>query len=136
MKQHKSNKEQLNRKEYKNALKRIYRHTVHSQLNKDSKQIGTPPPKIAEEQTLPRSRLAQLRTGYCPQLNSYLIRIFDNVDNRCPKCDVPPHDVNHIFNCSKNTTDLKLINLWERPVEVAKWLNLTTLRRIIRLPCP
>ena len=56
-----NNKEQLNRKEYKHLLKSIERHTVHSQLNKDSKQLGTPPPKIAE-QTLPRIariRLAQ-----------------------------------------------------------------------------
>ena len=57
-------------------------------------------------------------------LNSYLSRICDKVDNRCPKCDVAPHDVNHIFNCSKNTMDLNLIDLWERPVEVAKWLDL------------
>ena len=26
--------------------------------------------------------------------------------------------------CSKNTTDLKVIDLWERPVEVANWLDL------------
>ena len=50
--------------------KGIHRHTVHTQLNKDIKRLGTPPPKIAEkEQTLPltaRIRLTQLRTGYCP----------------------------------------------------------------------
>ena len=74
MKQHTSNKEQLNRKEHKNALKSIHRHTVHTQLNKDSKQLGTPSPKIAEEeQTLPRNariNLAQPKTGYCPLQNS------------------------------------------------------------------
>ena len=32
-----NNKEQLNSQEYKNALKSIHRHTVHTQLNKDSK---------------------------------------------------------------------------------------------------
>ena len=93
--------------------------SIHSRT--DSKQLGTPPPKIAE-QTVPRIariRLPQLRTEYCPLLNFYLSRICNNVDNRCPKCDVAPHDVNHIFNCSKNTTDLQLIDLWERPVEVA-----------------
>ena len=57
-------------------------------------------------------------------LNSYLRRICDNVDNRCPNCDVAQHNVNHIFNCSRNITDLKLIDLWERPVEVAKRLDL------------
>ena len=127
-KQHTNKKEHINRKEYKTAHKNIQRHAVHTQLNKDSKQLSTTPPKIAEEeQTLPRIvriRLAQLRTGYFPLLNSYFIRICDNVDKRCPKCDVAPHDVNQIFNCSKNTMDLKLIDLWKRPVEVAKWLDL------------
>ena len=100
-KQHTNNNEKLSRKEYETALKSINRHTVQTQLNQDRKQLSTLPPKIAEEQTLPRIariRLAQLRTGYCPLLNSYLSRIFDNVDNRCRKCDVAPHDVNHIVN--------------------------------------
>ena len=48
--QHANNKEQLNRKAYKNVIKSIHRHTVHTQLNKDSKQICTPPPKMAEEE--------------------------------------------------------------------------------------
>ena len=68
LKQQTSNKEQLNRKEYKNALRIIHQHTVHTQLNQDSKQLGTPPPNIAK-QNLPRIariRLAQLGTGYCP----------------------------------------------------------------------
>ena len=99
-------------------------------MNKDSKQRDRPSPKIAEGgQRLPRIariQLAQLRIGYCPLLKFYLSRIWDNVDNRCPKCDVAPHEVNHIFKCSKNTTNLKLIDQWERPVEVAKWLNLIT----------
>ena len=47
-------REQKNCREYKNALKSIHRHTFLTQLNKDSKQLVTLPPKIAEEeQTLP-----------------------------------------------------------------------------------
>ena len=49
VKHHTNNKKQLNRKEYKSALKSIHRHTVHSQLNKDSKRLGAPTAKIAEE---------------------------------------------------------------------------------------
>ena len=67
---HTNHKEQLNCNEYKNALKIIYGHTVNTQLNKASKHLCTPQPKIAEEeQTLPRIariRLARLRTEYCP----------------------------------------------------------------------
>ena len=90
-------------------------HAVHTKLNKDSKQLSTPPPRIAKEEQTPsriaRIRLAQLRTGYCPLLNSYLSRICDNVYNRRSKCVVAPHDENHILNCSKNTTNLKVIDL-------------------------
>ena len=47
----------------------FHRHTVHTQLNIDSKQQGTLPTKIADEdQTLPGNAhilLAQLRTGFC-----------------------------------------------------------------------
>ena len=63
-----NNKEQLNRK---NELKSTHRVTVPTQLIKDNKPLRTPPPKIAEVQTLPRIALilwAQLKTGYCPQL--------------------------------------------------------------------
>ena len=47
VKQHTNNKEQLNRKEYKNSLKSIRQHMVYTQVNKDSKQLGRPPPTIA-----------------------------------------------------------------------------------------
>ena len=43
VKQGTKNKEQLNRKEYKNALKSIHRHTVHTPLNNDRKQLSTLP---------------------------------------------------------------------------------------------
>ena len=32
--------------------------------------------------------------------NSYLSRFCHNVETRCPKSELPPHDVNHILNCS------------------------------------
>ena len=49
VKQHTNNKEQLSRKKYKNALKNIQWHTVHNQVNKYNKPLGTTPRKIAEE---------------------------------------------------------------------------------------
>ena len=81
----------------------------------------------AEMQKFPqiaRIQLAELRTGFCPLLNSHLIRFCDNVDNRCPNFDLGPYDINHFFNYSKNTKELKMINSWERPVEIAKMLDL------------
>ena len=105
VKQHTNFKGQLNFNEYQNALKSIERDMVYTQLNKDHTQPETPLPKIAEEKTLQRiahNRIAQPRTGFCPLLDSYLRKICDNGDNRCPKCDAAPHDVNHISNCSIN----------------------------------
>ena len=102
------------------TLNDTYRDPDHTHFNKDSKELGTPPSKIAaEEEKLPRIaliRIVQLRTGCCPLLNSYLSRICYNVDNRYPNCEVALHDVNHIFNCSINTTDLKVIDQRKRPV--------------------
>ena len=70
VKQRTHNNEQLICKKFQNKLKGNRRHTLHTQLKKDSKQLGTPPPKIAEkDQTMPwiaRIWLAQLRPGHCP----------------------------------------------------------------------
>ena len=57
-------------------------------------------------------------------LHSYSSRICIKVDNRCSDCEVAPHDVNHVLHCSKNNTDMKVIELWKRPVEAANWLDL------------
>ena len=78
-------------------------------------------------------RLAQLRKGYFPVLNSHLSRICNNVDNRSPKCDLAPLNVNRIFNCSKNTTGLKVIDLGEKPVEVANCLDLIPSDHTVKL---
>ena len=51
VKQHTNNKA-IKLQRIQTGLKSIHRHMVHTQLNKDSKQLCTPPPKI-EEQTLP-----------------------------------------------------------------------------------
>ena len=51
VKQHTNNKEQIIRKEYKNALKNVPRHTVYTQLNKDSNQLIGPPPNDSRTRT-------------------------------------------------------------------------------------
>ena len=38
---------------------------------------------------------------------------------------MPGHNVKHLFNCSKNETDLTYDDLWERPLEVAEFPKLT-----------
>ena len=87
----------------------IHRHTFHTQMNKDSKQLGSTLPKIEVVQKLPqisRLRLAHLRTEYCPLLISYLSTTCSNLDDRCLKGDVAPHLENHNFNRIKKATKL------------------------------
>ena len=124
------NDEVLDRKEYKKAIIKIHTRSVRDNLlNNTSKVLGTKPPVIsADEQSLPRlarTKLAQLRTGYSTLLNSYRSRISPEVKDSCPDCGRGPHDLQHLFNCEKNPTDLEILDLWLKPKEVAEWLGLT-----------
>ena len=128
LKQYKNNKEQLNSKRIKKCAQK--HPPTHGSYSVEQKQQATRYPSLKDS----RRRITVATNCMYPTsatenwilslLNSYLSRICNNVDNRCPKCDVAPHDVNHIFNCGENTMDLKFIDLWERPVQVAKWLDL------------
>ena len=88
---------------------------------------GYPPPcpqVHPSEMQLPRearTTLCQLRSGYCKRLNDYWARIRPGVANICPACHGSPHNVAHLFDCP---TDLEIIDLWEQPVEVARFLDL------------
>ena len=56
-----------------------------------------------------RSSLCQLRSGFLRLLNSYLNRLDDKIENKCPKCQTTPHDRSHLFNCDANPTSLLTI---------------------------
>ena len=64
--------------------------------------LGTPPPDISPlESFLPRpvrTTLAQLHSGHCRLLKSYIVRITTGVSDVCPECGVAPHSVEHLFN--------------------------------------
>lgn len=91
--------------------------------------LRTRPPKInPEEKSLPRvtrSALAQLRSGWCNRLNSYKARIDPTEPDICPDCGNSPHDVKHLFNCPRNPTTLREIDLWKKPALVAEFLDLS-----------
>lgn len=77
------------RKKYREGLKDL--HTKAVAVVKDNHKPpvtlgGYPPPIAKEERTLPRitrCKLAQLRVGYSPLLQSYMSRIDFNAVNRC-----------------------------------------------------
>jgi hypothetical protein len=119
------------------AHRKTVKNKLHTQGVKEAiealqpnKVLQTKPPNINEnEKSLPRrvrSTLAQLRSGYSKYLNSYLSRIDPQIHDICPKCKLGPHDTNHLFNCTSSPTQLEVVDLWKKPVEVAIFLELLT----------
>ena len=86
---------------------------VHTQLNKDSKQIFTKDSRgsrnIATKCTYPIVTTQIWNLIPADLLIELHLQKYRNGDNRCPKCEGAPHDVIHIFNCTKSPTDLKAI---------------------------
>jgi len=92
-----------------------------------------PPSLMPMTTTRPvRTTLAELRSGHCRLLTSYIARITTGVSDVCPECGVAPHSVEHLFNCSAHPTQLTVQDLWDNPVEVADFLNLDSWRQWTR----
>ena len=83
------------------------------------------PPIAEEERSLPRpyrSALSQLRSGFCPALNSYWKKIDRERDDRCPSCLGPPHTTSHLFDCHIHPTALGVRDLWDQPRLTSEFL--------------
>ena len=109
---------------------KILQKALHTRPSTKSAAVSdrSAPPEIHEtESSLPRvcrTRLAQLRNGYCRILNSYMSRINEEIENICPNCNNPGHTTQHLFDCAANTTDLTVDALWKQPVETSTFLRL------------
>ena len=90
--------------------------------------LGIKPPALStEEMSLPRAartELSRLRSGFSRNLNYYLNRLDENVEDRCLNCGQSPHDTVHLFNCLSNQTELSVTDLWKKPVQAAVFLGL------------
>ena len=121
----------LSEAEYKAGLKLNHTRTVRNVINSsaNNKVLNARPPEISKtEQELPRptqSTLSQLRSGYSIYLNSYKARIDNTVVDKCPNCD-NSHTANHLFNCPNKPTNLTVRDLWTKPVDAARFLDLAT----------
>lgn len=113
-------------------LRRIQTATVADSINSIglNKVLGRslPPINNNNEQTLPRQarvKLAQLRSYYGPDLNTYMAKI-TNTANKCPKCDgfltTPPTS----SKVQVNPTVLSPEILWMNPVKAAEFLELVS----------
>ncbi len=119
---------------YKQRLKALHTNSVRKNIAKleHNKVLGAPPPKINDsEKALPRvtrTTLSQLRSGYSTYLKSYMSRISkeEPVADICPLCQQPGHTTEHIFSCPANPTTLTPRDLWSKPLECARFLNLAT----------
>ena len=79
-----------------------------------------------------RATLAQLRSRFCPALNSYLERVGRIPDALCPSCRGAPHTTSHIFSCPSLPTSLMVRDLWDHPCTVVEFL--TSLPFLFMLP--
>jgi hypothetical protein len=108
---------EVDSKSYKSVLKEIHTTSVSETIQNypTNRVLGCIPPSISkEENRLPRAtrtELARLRSGFSRNLNSYMNRIDETVDDRCPSCRHSPHDTLHLFNCTSNPTQLNVIDL-------------------------
>ena len=120
----------INEKSYKSVLKSIHTECVSSTLSKYpvNRVLGLKPPTLStEEKSLPRvarTELSRLRSGFSPNLNYYLHRLDENIEDKCPECGQTPHDTVHLFNCPSNQTELSVLDLWKKPVQAAAFLGL------------
>ena len=114
---------------YKTTIQSLHTSTVGSYIasRTPNRILGEPDPPISEEErTLPRSfrtTLSQLRSGFCPALNTYLQRVGRSSTDLCPSCRGGPHTTAHLFNCPSSPTDLEVRDLWDRPCAVAEFLQ-------------
>ena len=114
----------------KRKIKEIHTSDVKATLDNFSpnRVLGVKPPDInKEELNLPRhirTQLSQLRSGFSRRLNSYLSRLDDTIDDKCPRCNDTPHDTRHLFNCPDDPTTLDVLSLWTTPVLAADFLKL------------
>ena len=117
----------INPTSLRSAMKTIHTNSVstatsHSNVNR---VLGTRPPKVDKsEETLPRATLAQLRSGFCNLLQNYRARVIPSTPDACPDCNQGPHDTAHLFNFPGRPTNLTSLDLWAKPKEVARFLNL------------
>ena len=117
---------------YRRGAVSLHTEAVRSAIGSyaPNKILGAPPPEVhKDERLLPRrtrTSLAQLRSGYCKLLNSYMSRIDGAVADRCPDCGGTPHTTNHLFNCPIKPTTLSVVSLWRDPAAAADFLGLST----------
>ena len=116
---------------YKSTISRLHTSAVTQAINSypPNPVLNQAPPDInPSEIQLPRhyrTILSQLRSNYCPKLQSYLHSINASLTPNCPSCPAnpTPETVQHLFSCPNNPTNLTPMDLWQNPTHVAAFLS-------------
>ena len=113
---------------------KVVEETIRNYSN--NRVLNAPAPKINPiESGLPRptkATLAQLRSGHSSRLNDFQHRIGKINYDFCPECLVGHASLNHLFDCPAHPTQLRPVDLWTHPWEVAAFL--TTIPAFSQLP--
>ena len=118
------------KKDYKRKAKILHTKAVQESVQNynNNKVLNRKPPEISKEEIslsrTTRSQLSQLRSGYSRILKSYQHRLNPEIEDKCPKCHMPAHTTNHLFNCPSEPTNLMTLDLWKKPKAVADFLKL------------
>ena len=113
---------------YRESLRRVHSDAVAATIAALSPNslLGVSPPAVsASERRLPmahRTTLSQLRSGFSSAMRDNRHRIRAEPTPECPECADPCHSVPHLFSCPARPTDLSEGDMWERPLEVARFL--------------
>ena len=110
---------------YRESLRRVHSDAVAAAIA-PKRLLGVSPSAVsASERRLPRAHrttLFQLRSGFSSAMRDYQHRIGAEPTPECPECADPCHSVPHLFSCPARPTDLSVGDMWERPLEVARFL--------------
>ena len=113
---------------YRESLQRVHSDAVAAAIAalSPNRLLGVSPPAVsASERRLPRAHrttLSQLRSGFSSAMRDYRHRIGAESTPECLECTDPCHSVPHLFSCPARPTDLSVGDMWERPLEVARFL--------------
>ena len=108
----------------KATLQAIHSDAVNKAVKDQKRNIvldGRPHPINDSEKDLTcneRATLAQLRSGYCKLIGSYMSRIKKDASrNVCADCGKTSHDVKHLFACLPHPMTLIPSDLWSKPMD-------------------
>ena len=113
----------------KEARKVIHTRAVEAAVRgrEPNRVLGTAPPDLDEEERElsrgERTALAQLRSGFSADLNTFRSAIGASDTTLCPCCRQEEHTTQHIFQCPEHPTALTPLDMWLHPRSVAEHLQ-------------